>query len=419
MTKEHQSLRNFLRNHLLLLGVVLSAIFGWGMALLYEWGLDDSAEYYLYQDAKHAEQLVRNQQPLPKPTPFKKFYIGKSGLPTPISNALQHNLITDQLAFYQADNSFHYIYQHRISGNPNHPDRSLFVVHSYDEADELAYPGLTVLELILTISTAAIVIVCFSWLIIYRGIHLPLSEFYDWGKSINNPKAQPVLPQALRFNELITVGQALEHSLQEVLKLTEREKSLSRCLGHELRTPMTVIGAALDILYKKNLTDEVKQKLDKIRNANRKMLATSDTLLNLWHDKQQKYTPSPINVNALVTELVQDNLYLLQSNAIQFDNNIAASLVIRIQETPLIMIINNLLRNAIQYSSAGTITLTADTDSISIQNPVSPLIPENAPGLKEYGYGLGLLVAQSVAEQMGWRLTCSMQQGNFVANLKW
>lgn len=83
------------------------------------------------------------------------------------------------------------------------------------------------------------------------------------------------------------------------------------------------------------------------------------------------------------------------------------------------MIINNLLRNAIQYSSAGTITLTADTDSISIQNPVSPLIPENAPGLKEYGYGLGLLVAQSVAEQMGWRLTCGMQQGNFVANLKW
>ena len=63
MAKE--SLLHYLRNRLLLLGLVLAVLFGVVMVAVYNWGLDDASEYYLLQDAKYAETLLLQQYPWP------------------------------------------------------------------------------------------------------------------------------------------------------------------------------------------------------------------------------------------------------------------------------------------------------------------------------------------------------------------
>ena len=79
---ETQTLRQFLQSHLIVLGIMVTLIYGYAMSVLYSLGLDDASEFYLYQDAEAAEVLILNGQALPTNTPHRQVFLGTDNLPS-------------------------------------------------------------------------------------------------------------------------------------------------------------------------------------------------------------------------------------------------------------------------------------------------------------------------------------------------
>ena len=74
------SLLQYLSQRLLLLGLVVSAGIFYIVYILYQWGLDDSTEYYLAQDMQWAVEMLANNQALPSNTQFRQFYLTDANL---------------------------------------------------------------------------------------------------------------------------------------------------------------------------------------------------------------------------------------------------------------------------------------------------------------------------------------------------
>ena len=69
------SLLQYLSQRLLLLGLIVSTGIFYIVYILYQWGLDDSTEYYLTQDMQWATEMLANNQALPSNTQFRQFYL--------------------------------------------------------------------------------------------------------------------------------------------------------------------------------------------------------------------------------------------------------------------------------------------------------------------------------------------------------
>lgn len=430
-TIESQTLQHFLRNHLIALGTIITIVYSVSMSTLYDWGLDDASEFYLFQDAESAEELLNQGLPLPDNTSFKRFYLDTEDLPSryqtlfksQINNSENSKQGTPELRHIEEDDTFEYVLYYPLKTTTNNSTiRSLFVIHRFNLTEDQNIPGLSVSQVVLIVSMIALSFILLSSTIIYNTINNAIRTFYHWGKGLsdNEPttKIEKIPLAQIRFKELQIVGNTLEKSVQHILDLTEREKSFARCLSHELRTPMAVISAAIDILDKKTLPDGIDAKLQKIRTANNSMIQTSDTLLKIWREQRTTALPENINLHSFVSEILADNQYRTSSNPLTVNNALSAELTFNVEKEPFHLVVSNLLKNAIQYASGNSIHISATRNSITIANDCEPVTKNHRPIHTEYGYGLGLFIAETVAKQQHWTLVVKQKAGLFIAELQ-
>ena len=408
------SLQQYLRDRLVLLGLLLVIIYGVAMTTLYSWGLDDASEFYLFHDAEVAENNIKNGLPLPPPTAFKKFIYGKENLP---SEYLQLKAGTNEeplLVHINFNNRFDYILKYPIKSAEN---KMLYVIHSFDSTNDLDLPGLSVMETIIIISSVALLFVLVMATSIYRAISQPVNTLYQWAKSLGGPHGNTPL-EHLRFKELQTVGCTLEASLNNIIKISERERSFVRCLSHELRTPMAVVSAALDILDNKDIDAKIRAKTQKIREANVEMIEISDTLLQIWLTQETTFEKETLNIHSFLDSIINDNLYVKNNAKTVINNTIPAHIQVAIEKQPLLIILTNIIKNSLQYTSGGVIHLKADAHSITVTNPNPALAsPNHSQDSVDYGFGLGLFIAETVAKQQSWELTCKQKGEEFTSTL--
>ena len=408
MKHDNTSLQHYLRDRLVLLGLMLVIIYGVAMSTLYSWGLDDASEFYLFQDAEIAENQIKNGLSLPAPTQFKKFIFGKENLPPEYAQLKDNNNDEPHLSHLVFGNRFDYILHYPIEVPEQ---KTLYIIHSFDSTNDANLPGLSVIEAVLILSSVALLLVLLVATSIYRGISQPVNALYQWASSLEN---RPL--ENLRFKELQTVGNTLEESVNNIIKISEREKSFVRCLSHELRTPMAVVSAALDILDNKDVDIKVRAKTQKIREANIEMIEISDTLLKIWLAQESTFHKETLNVYTFVNSIIDDNLYLKNSDKITIDNVISTNIQITIEKQPLSIILTNLIKNSLQYTNGGSICIKADKHSITVTNPTSSLQKKVNESV-EYGFGLGLFIAETVAKQQSWQLTCKPLNEGFYSTL--
>lgn len=428
---ESQTLRHYLRNHLFALGAIVTIVYGIPMSTLYDWGLDDASEFYLYQDAEDAAELIRMGQGLPENTSFKHYYLGIENLPsryqvlfqTQTKNSTENEISEPNIRHIEEGETFEYVLQYPLLSQLGKSKKtSLFVIHCFNLTEDQNLPGLSIAQVVLIISIIGLSFVLLSSTLIYNTINRAILAFYDWGKALGDlgsaAKPENIPLEKIRFKELQTVGSTLENSVQKILDLTEREKSFVRCLSHELRTPMAVVSAALDILDRKEIPNEINAKLQKIRTANRSMILTSDTLLNIWQNQRTNALPEQIPLRSLVSEILNDNQYRTSREPLVLNNEISPELLFNLQKEPLNLVVSNLIKNAMQYAAGNSVNITATDTRITITNDCNDAQKGDKPMHSEYGYGLGLFIAETVAKQQGWSLLFEQKPRLFIAELR-
>jgi signal transduction histidine kinase len=211
--------------------------------------------------------------------------------------------------------------------------------------------------------------------------------------------------------DLAVIIETLNAYMQRLDQVIERERAFAAAASHELRTPLAVIAGSVEVL-KINAKPAVFARIERALQEGSERL---DALLAL--SRRQESPPTDIPLHQHLPALVQhsglraDIDWQLEPHTLRAPISVVDVVVL------------NLLRNALRAGGKVSVSLRAERLSVRDQGAGIPdhLLPHVfEPGVRgdHGGTGMGLYIAQQLAEAQGWRLSLSNHpEGGVVADL--
>ena len=250
----------------------------------------------------------------------------------------------------------------------------------------------------------------------------PISQF---ATSLANKPAENLeplpLPQGVVTRELAELVDTFNRYEERIRSLLERERSFSRYASHELRTPVTIIKGAVGLLKKKisDENDPAYRPLKRIERAVTNMENIIETLLWLSREDEALDQSQVLAIGPIVRETIEQNRYLLADKPIEIELFPENDPQLPIP-TPIFQImLTNLIRNAIQHTASGKISITIETDRVSVldtgvgmeSDDLKPFTQLDLHGNRYQGFGLGLSIVKRLCDRLGWRLKIESEKG--------
>ena len=237
--------------------------------------------------------------------------------------------------------------------------------------------------------------------------------------------AQRVAVQESASSELHVIADALNDYLQRNDRFVERERAFIDTSSHELRTPIAVISGSAELaLQQPDLPASARNHLTRIRRIARDVEALISLLLVLAKDPARLSRASGrVALDQLVPEIIEDHRHLTRDKALTIAFVPAATREI-LAPLPIVQAaIGNLLRNAIEHSDRGEITVRLEAPAtVVIVDPGHGMTPEEISAIYariargggmrgDGGDGIGLDLISRLCEHLGWRLSVASDQG--------
>ncbi len=157
-------------------------------------------------------------------------------------------------------------------------------------------------------------------------------------------------------DEIKKATEKLRKQNEELMKLDKMKDEFISVVSHQLRTPLTGIRWSTEVLTKnksKNLNKKQFELLNQIKTNNLGLIKLVNDLLDLSRIEmgyKLKHPRQKFNFNILVEEVLQDNLFLINSKNIKLVNKVSQSLQIKADRDKLKQVLQNLVINAVKYS---------------------------------------------------------------------
>ena len=207
-------------------------------------------------------------------------------------------------------------------------------------------------------------------------------------------------------------------AIDPVVRSAERQKQFITDAGHELKTPITVIATSLKVLEM-----EVGQQkwIDKAQAQTEKLGALVNSLVTLsrMDEEEPPLTFSNFDLSAAVLETAESFRDSAETAGHPLTLDVPSGLTVRGDEAAIRQLVSILLDNALKYAlPGGTVSLSLRRERHGIvlcsSNPCAPMDPTDLPRLFDRfyrpdksrssatgGFGVGLSIAQSVAQAHG------------------
>lgn len=203
-------------------------------------------------------------------------------------------------------------------------------------------------------------------------------------------------------------------------------------MSHEIRTPLNGILGFTQLMTKTELGEEQSYYLERVTQAGHMLRHIVDDILDFSKIEagQMILAPSRIFFNEVVVDCAELVRASRQNTAVSLEIDLAtdSNLLIVCDETRLRQILVNLIGNALKFTKAGRVSVTAQLNGQDILIAVEdtgPGIPADKQELvfegfqqadstvsrKFGGTGLGLSISRSLAELMGGELTLRSIEG--------
>ena len=233
---------------------------------------------------------------------------------------------------------------------------------------------------------------------------------------------QHVTVSASASSELHVIAAALNDYLQRNDRFVERERIFIDTASHELRTPIAVISGASDLaLQQADLSAGTRDQLARIHRTTRDMEQLVSLLLVLAKDPARlARSDDCVALDQLVPEIIADHLHLTRDKALTIELVPPPTCAIRAPLPIVQAAIGNLLRNAIEHSDRGRITVRLEAPArVVIVDPGHGMTPEEisaiyariARGGGDRGGGIGMDLISRLCEHLGWRLDIESGEG--------
>jgi signal transduction histidine kinase len=253
----------------------------------------------------------------------------------------------------------------------------LALVFDGEQVRELSfYFGLVPLGLLLTALYLA------AWLA-YRAARRAVSPVEWLAREVHrldpeHPDANAFAAERLPGNpdtEVVDLSDALGRLARRVNEFLERERNFTRDASHELRSPLTVIRLAADMLLsEQELTRPARNSVRRIKRAADDMEELTEAFLLLARESERGLSLEPVWVNDVVAEEVDRVRALAGERALELRLEEDCRMQLVTSDKVLSVMLGNLLRNAVNYTEEGQVVAQVGDGFVAIADS-GPGIP--------------------------------------------
>ncbi|MCC2955913.1 HAMP domain-containing histidine kinase [Massilia sp. IC2-477] len=218
------------------------------------------------------------------------------------------------------------------------------------------------------------------------------------------------VPAALtgRKDELGVLARALEAHTSELRAFLDRERYFTGDVSHELRSPLTVIMGAAEILMQES-SPAVRAPAERIYRAAREA-AECVTVLLLLARAPQLGTLAPVALEQIAEDEVDKYRALVAGKPLSLRFVDGPALAVRAPRELCAAAIGNLVRNACQYTDRGEVVVRLLPGQVVVEDTGPGLPPAvvatlgsgaGVPSSGSGGTGLGLALARRICDFLG------------------
>tara|TARA_R100000687_G_scaffold74715_2_gene65840 strand:+ start:1846 stop:3177 length:1332 start_codon:yes stop_codon:yes gene_type:complete len=418
---------------LLLLGLVMALVGGYGLLKVYFWGLEDATRLSYMDIAKSVEEekipgdVLKNNWPEDSPQVWR----GLDSVPVsalaifPLEYHKQNVLLVRyeyEHKILAAKPSYGFTFNLR-EGTPrgihfflSYPTSAAAPLYVYHFVATTGFREQTRQQVVtLIISMTCIVVIGIVLLLARRLSDIvlhPVAELAVMARHVDEQNPDKPFDVSLQDNEIGDVARALQQSVRSIQRFHEREKQFLRQASHELRTPIAVITSALDIVDQRRALGnvDVERPLSDIRRSATVMHDIVEALL--WLARAETVLPEKTSTDVAeqIELLVEDHRYLLAGRKVSVNVIASDNAIVELEQPYFRIVLSNLIRNAFEHADSGTVELRVGRRDIEISNPcVKPAqLAHEAHSVTADGFGIGLSLVGAISEKLGWQFSTEL-----------
>ena len=268
---------------------------------------------------------------------------------------------------------------------------------------------------------AVLVLLYLSMWAAYRVSHRMFSPVTRLARKVN--ELDPQAPDVTAFKpenlpgdadqEVRVLARAISAFAERLDAFVTRERNFTRDASHELRSPLTVIRIAAEMLLtEQELAPKAKSSVLRILRAVDDMEELTEAFLILARESEQGLSKEPVCLNDVVTEELDRARLLIDDKPVELHCSADCRLVTTGSDKVLSVLIGNLVRNAANYTDAGRINVHIQKGEIAIEDsgvgiPKQQMEQVFKPffrgsATRPSGHGVGLTIVKRLSDRFGW-----------------
>jgi len=251
-------------------------------------------------------------------------------------------------------------------------------------------------------------------------------------------KTYPVTWEGLQAHLITLRDVTAEEEIRQQLRFARRSAEEAAAMkstflanmSHELRMPLASIIGFAQLIGEGTDNPDFQEFAEAIEESGNRLLTTINAVLEATRLEKHHIDPDlqSIRVDAAVEEVVSSLQPLVQNKPVALTCSGSGSPAVLADEDFLIRILNNLIGNAVKFTSEGSITVTWETlDTevrIDVRDTGSGISPEFIPelfneftqestgaGRTHEGTGLGLTIVKGLVDLLGGRIDVESTPG--------
>jgi signal transduction histidine kinase len=224
------------------------------------------------------------------------------------------------------------------------------------------------------------------------------------GTGLVGAPARP-LADGCADDEVGFLARALDESRSRVAESLARERQFIAECSHELRTPLAVLKAAAALLPEVAEEPEGRARaLARMTRAVQRAERLVQFFLVLAREGCERAGALWVPVRAVAEEAIEDQRAIRPNPARALTVAIPPELRVLADREVLLMLVHNLVGNALQHAPEGGVTVAWSADATLPVDDEGPGFPDAGEEMRPRGYGLGLALARRLCETQGWAL---------------
>jgi two-component system, OmpR family, sensor kinase len=332
--------------------------------------------------------------------------IGNGTANNPFALALPRNLKNGLQMIHLEDQSYRVLVQNVTGG------KRIAVSQETTVRDEIAFDSAlrTVLPLLIMVP---ILLLLVGFLV--RQLLKPVTQLATEIDARTELELHPIQHAGVP-TEIRPFVIAINRLLQRVADSMEVQRRFVADASHELRSPMAALSLQAEMLSNVDMPDEARKRLSRLRQGIDRGRNLLDQLLNLARAQATSSTPvAAISVQKVYRRVLEDLMPLAEAKHIDLGVSSSNDAQVFSNEMDLMVIVKNLVDNAIRYTPDGgridlsvidepsRVILEVEDSGVGIPEAERERVLDpfyRVLGSEQTGSGLGLSIVKTIAERL-------------------